>query len=70
MPIPLGKGRRERPGRAKEQAFCRRGLAGQSVFDFLLKAYQTTVGFADRMVMEAEGLDEHTRTKALFYMRR
>ncbi|MFK0382591.1 PHA/PHB synthase family protein [Agrobacterium sp. NPDC090273] len=38
-------------------------------FDFLLKTYQTTVAFADKMVNEAEGLDDHTREKALFYMR-
>lgn len=38
-------------------------------FDFLLKTYRTTVAFADKMVNEAEGLDDHTREKALFYMR-
>lgn len=57
------------PAERKNRRFADADWQANPFFDFLLKAYQTTVGFADRMVMEAEGLDEHTRTKALFYMR-
>ncbi len=38
-------------------------------FDFLQKVYFATAGWADRMVTEADGLDEKTRQKARFYMR-
>jgi polyhydroxyalkanoate synthase len=38
-------------------------------FDALQKVYFVTVSWADRMVTEAEGLDEKTRQKARFYMR-
>lgn len=38
-------------------------------FDVLQKVYLATASWADRMVSEAEGLDEHTRQKARFYMR-
>ncbi len=38
-------------------------------FDFLRQVYLVTTDWADRMVTEAEGLDEHTKHKAAFYMR-
>ncbi|SIQ02493.1 polyhydroxyalkanoate synthase [Rhizobium sp. RU20A] len=38
-------------------------------FDFLRQAYLVTADWADRMVRDAEGLDEHTRHKAAFYVR-
>ncbi|WP_377290987.1 PHA/PHB synthase family protein [Rhizobium sp. SG2393] len=38
-------------------------------FDFLRQAYIVTADWADRMVRDAEGLDEHTRHKAAFYVR-
>ncbi|CUX20162.1 MULTISPECIES: PHA/PHB synthase family protein [Agrobacterium tumefaciens complex] len=57
------------PAERRSRRFADADWQANPFFDFLLKAYQTTVGFADRMVTEAEGLDEHTRTKALFYMR-
>lgn len=38
-------------------------------FDFLQKVYFATADWAERMVTEAEGLDERTREKARFYMR-
>lgn len=38
-------------------------------FDFLQKAYLATASWAERMVSEADGLDEQTRQKARFYMR-
>ena len=39
------------------------------IFDFLRQAYGITVNWADRMVRDAEGLDEPTRSKAAFYVR-
>jgi polyhydroxyalkanoate synthase len=39
------------------------------VFDFLKQAYLTTARWADAMVEDAQGLDEHTRRKAAFYVR-
>ncbi|HVK90300.1 MAG TPA: alpha/beta fold hydrolase, partial [Mycoplana sp.] len=38
-------------------------------FDFLRQAYFVTSDWAERMVDDAEGLDEHTRHKAAFYVR-
>ena len=39
------------------------------IFDFLRQAYGITVNWADRMVGEADGLDQPTRDKAAFYVR-
>jgi polyhydroxyalkanoate synthase subunit PhaC len=39
------------------------------VIDFLKQAYLLTTRWAERMVEEAEGVDEHTRHKARFYVR-
>src|SRR5215216_2035346 len=39
------------------------------VFDFLKQAYLITSRWAETLVQEAEGLDEHTRHKAEFYVR-
>lgn len=38
-------------------------------FDFLKQAYLLTSQWAQRLVVEAEGLDDHTRQKAEFYVR-
>ena len=38
-------------------------------FDFVRQAYFVTSDWAERMVEGAEGLDEHTRHKAAFYVR-
>ncbi len=38
-------------------------------FDFLRQAYLVTADWAEKMVSQAEGLDEHTRHKAAFYVR-
>ncbi|MDQ1185904.1 class I poly(R)-hydroxyalkanoic acid synthase [Agrobacterium cavarae] len=38
-------------------------------FDFLQKVYFATADWAEKMVTEADGLDERTREKARFYMR-
>ena len=39
------------------------------IFDFLRQAYGITINWADRMVREADGLDQPTRDKAAFYVR-
>ena len=38
-------------------------------FDFVKQAYLLTTQWADHLVKDAEGLDEHTRHKAEFYVR-
>ncbi|MCJ8518296.1 polyhydroxyalkanoate synthase [Pseudorhizobium tarimense] len=38
-------------------------------FAFLRQVYQVTASWAEKLVAEAEGLDEHTRHKAAFYIR-
>ena len=38
-------------------------------FDFLKQAYLITTRWAEEMVVEAEGVDDHTRRKAEFYVR-
>jgi polyhydroxyalkanoate synthase len=38
-------------------------------FDFLKQAYLLTTNWADYMVKDAEGIDEHTRAKAAFYVK-
>ncbi|MCB1480695.1 MAG: class I poly(R)-hydroxyalkanoic acid synthase [Rhodobiaceae bacterium] len=39
------------------------------VFDFIKQAYLLTSKWADHIVEETDGLDEHTRDKARFYMK-
>ena len=39
------------------------------MFDFIRQAYLLTSNWADAMVSEADGLDEHTRAKARFYVK-
>jgi polyhydroxyalkanoate synthase len=38
-------------------------------FDFLRQIYTVTADWADRLVANAEGLDDHTRHKAAFYVK-
>jgi polyhydroxyalkanoate synthase subunit PhaC len=38
-------------------------------FDFLKQAYLLTTNWADHLVKDAEGIDEHTRAKAGFYVK-
>jgi polyhydroxyalkanoate synthase len=38
-------------------------------FDFIKQVYLITTRWAETMVTEAEGLDQHTRHKAAFYVR-
>ncbi|WP_284777465.1 class I poly(R)-hydroxyalkanoic acid synthase [Agrobacterium sp. lyk4-40-TYG-31] len=53
----------------KDKRFADADWQENPFFDFLQKVYFATASWADRMVNEAEGLDEHTRQKARFYMR-
>jgi len=38
-------------------------------FDFLKQAYLLTTNWADHLVKDAEGIDDHTRAKAAFYVK-
>ena len=39
-----------------------------SIFDFLKQVYVASSDWAQKMVADAEGIDEHTRLKAKFYV--
>jgi polyhydroxyalkanoate synthase subunit PhaC len=54
---------------AKDARFQDPEWAENPVFDFLKQAYLITTQWAERLVDEADGLDEHTRHKAAFYVR-
>ena len=43
--------------------------AGNAFFDFLRQAYLVTSRWAGELVSDADGLDEHTRHKAGFYVK-
>ncbi|MBN7805106.1 class I poly(R)-hydroxyalkanoic acid synthase [Agrobacterium rosae] len=55
--------------RRRDKRFSDADWQENPFFDFLQKVYFATAGWADRMVTEADGLDEKTRQKARFYMR-
>ncbi|GAK70776.1 poly(3-hydroxyalkanoate) polymerase [Agrobacterium rubi TR3 = NBRC 13261] len=60
----------EQPGNErKHKRFTDEDWQANPFFDALQKVYFVTVSWADRMVTEADGLDEKTRQKARFYMR-
>lgn len=54
---------------ASDKRFADEDWIRNPFFDFLRQAYFVTSDWAEKMVSEAEGLDEHTRHKAAFYMR-
>ncbi|MCD2184527.1 class I poly(R)-hydroxyalkanoic acid synthase [Rhizobium sp. GN54] len=54
---------------AADKRFADEDWARNPFFDFLRQAYFVTSDWAEKMVSEAEGLDEHTRHKAAFYVR-
>ena len=54
---------------AQDKRFADPDWSRHPGFDFLKQAYLATSKWADAMVHEAEGLDEHTRAKAAFYVR-
>ena len=53
----------------KEKRFAHEDWQRNPFFDFLRQVYFITTDWAEKMVNDAEGLDEHTRHKAAFYMK-
>lgn len=53
----------------KDQRFQDPEWSDNPVFDFLKQAYLITTRWAEEMVDDANGLDDHTRHKARFYVR-
>jgi polyhydroxyalkanoate synthase len=54
---------------ASDKRFSDPDWSRNPAFDFLKQAYLATSRWADAMVQEADGLDDHTRAKAAFYVR-
>jgi polyhydroxyalkanoate synthase len=53
----------------KDRRFADPEWSSNQFFDFVKQAYLLTVHWAERLVQDARGLDEHTRRKAEFYVR-
>lgn len=53
----------------KDRRFADPDWTENPFFDALKQAYLLTADWADRMVREAEGIDDHTRRKAEFYVK-
>ena len=53
----------------KEKRFSDQDWVKNPFFDLLRQVYIVTVDWAERLVADTEGLDEHTRHKAQFYTR-
>ncbi|GGC71491.1 PHA/PHB synthase family protein [Chelatococcus reniformis] len=53
----------------KDQRFADPGWSDLPFFDFLKQAYLLTSKWAENLVENAEGLDDHTRLKARFYVK-
>ncbi|MDL2410437.1 class I poly(R)-hydroxyalkanoic acid synthase [Rhizobium calliandrae] len=51
----------------KDKRFADEDWQKNPFFDFLRQTYLLTSGWAEKLVTDAEGLDEHTRHKAAFY---
>ena len=54
---------------SKDKRFVDPDWSQNQFFDFLKQAYLLTVNWADQLVKNAEGVDEHTRQKAEFYIK-
>ena len=54
---------------AKDKRFVDPEWSQNQFFDFLKQAYLLTTNWADHLVKNAEGVDEHTRKKAEFYVK-
>ena len=52
----------------RDKRFADEDWRANAFFDFLRRAYAVTSDWADRMVSDAEGLDDETRAKARFYV--
>src|SRR5215470_70469 len=53
----------------KDKRFEDPEWSSNQFYDFLKQAYLLTVGWANRLVHDAKGLDPHTQHKAEFYVR-
>jgi polyhydroxyalkanoate synthase len=53
----------------KDKRFADEDWIKNPFFDFLRQAYFVTSDWAEKLVSDAEGLDEHTRHKASFYVK-
>ncbi|OHV81675.1 alpha/beta hydrolase [Rhizobium sp. LCM 4573] len=53
----------------KDKRFADEDWTKNPFFSFLKQTYLVTADWADRLVTEAEGLDDHTRHKAAFYVK-
>ena len=53
----------------KDNRFAHAEWSTNPIFDFIKQSYLITSRWAETMVDEAEGIDEHTRHKAQFYLR-
>ncbi|MGG6893596.1 PHA/PHB synthase family protein [Rhizobium sp. BR 315] len=51
----------------KDKRFADEDWQKNPFFDFLKQTYLLTAGWAEKLVGDAEGMDEHTRHKAVFY---
>ena len=54
---------------AKDKRFVDPEWSQNQFFDFLKQAYLVTTNWADYLVKNADGVDEHTRKKAEFYVK-
>ena len=54
---------------AADKRFADEDWRRNPFFSFLRQTYLLTTGWAEKLVTDAEGLDEHTRHKASFYVR-
>jgi polyhydroxyalkanoate synthase len=57
------------PAAPRDKRFADEDWTGNAFFSFLKQAYLVTSKWATDLVDDAEGLDEHTRHKAQFYVR-
>jgi len=53
----------------EDKRFSDSDWKSNAFFDFLRQIYIVTADWAEKLVSQAEGLDEHTRHKAAFYVR-
>jgi polyhydroxyalkanoate synthase len=54
---------------AKDKRFADPEWSQNQFFDFLKQAYLLTAQWGERLVSRAEGVDEHTKAKAAFYVK-
>jgi polyhydroxyalkanoate synthase len=59
----------ESPPPAKDKRFADDDWQKNPFFDFLRQTYLLTADWAEKLVIDADGLDAHTRHKAAFYVK-